>query len=99
MNEKRNWFYALLNAACLVFIVTALAYAFVPVLEEKAADAGQPPPPSAIRAALRADGWRWLLIEAGVITALALASMGLDRWRQKATTQESMTNDPPMSRQ
>ena len=27
MTEKRNWFYALLNLACLIFVMTALAYA------------------------------------------------------------------------
>jgi hypothetical protein len=80
--EPRNWFYPLLNLACVAFVVTALAYALVPVLEQKAADAGRPPPPSPVRDALRQDGWLWLLTEAGIVTALALASMGLDRWRQ-----------------
>ena len=83
MTEKRNWFYALLNLACLIFVMTALAYAIVPVLEEKAADAGQPAPPSPLRAALRRDGASWLLVEAGAIGVLAFASMGLDRWRQR----------------
>lgn len=81
--EPRNWFYLLLNVAGVAFVVTALAYAVVPVLEQKAAEAGRPPPPSAVRDALRRDGWLWLLVEAGVVTALALASMGLDRWRQR----------------
>ena len=47
--EPRNWYYALLNAASVVFVVTVLAYALVPVLEQKAAQAGQPAPPSAFR--------------------------------------------------
>src|SRR5436853_631937 len=38
--EPRNPFYFLLLAASLLFVVTALAYAVVPVLEEKARDAG-----------------------------------------------------------
>jgi hypothetical protein len=80
--EPRNWFYLLLNVAMLAFAITAVAYAVVPVLEQKAADAGQPAPPSAVRDALRRDGWWWLLVEAGVLALLALASMGLDRWRQ-----------------
>jgi uncharacterized membrane protein len=79
-----NWFYALLNAASLAFVVTALAYAVVPVLEQKAADAGTPAPASELRAALRENGWWWLLVEANVIGVLALASMGLDRWRQRS---------------
>src|SRR5438874_12230697 len=80
----RNWFYALLNAASLAFVATALAYAVVPVLEQKAADAGNPVDASPFRTALRENGWWWLLIEAGVIGALALASMGLDHRRQRA---------------
>jgi hypothetical protein len=81
--EPRNWFYLLLNIAMVAFAVTALAYAVVPVLEDKAADAGRPAPPSVLRDALRRDGWWWLLAEAAVVAVLALASMGLDRWRQR----------------
>jgi hypothetical protein len=81
-HEPRNWFYALLNAAMVAFALTAFAYAVVPVLERRAAEAGRPAPPSALRAALREDGWLWLLAEAAAVTVLALASMGLDRWRQ-----------------
>jgi hypothetical protein len=80
--EPRNWFYLFLNIASVGFVMTALAYAVVPVLEEKAVEAGQTPPPSPFRDALRRDGWRWLLAEAGVVVALALCSMGLDRWRR-----------------
>src|SRR5207247_11034659 len=80
--EPRNWFYLFLNLASLLFVVTALAYAVVPVLEQKAADAGQPPPPSALRDSLREDGWLWLLCEAVVVVVLAVTSMGLDRYRR-----------------
>jgi hypothetical protein len=80
--EPRNWFYLLLNLASIVFVITALAYAVVPVLEDKAAAAGRPSPPSPVRDALRRDGWLWLLVEAGAVAVLALASMGLDRWRR-----------------
>jgi hypothetical protein len=81
--EPRNWFYLLLNLASLLFVLTALAYALVPVLEQKATEAGNPPPPSEFRAALRRDGWLWLLVEVAAVAVLALASMGLDRWRQR----------------
>ena len=84
--EPRNPLYLLLLLACLLFVVTALAYAIVPVLEQKARDAGQPPPPSEFRAALRADGWRWLLAEVAVVIALGLLSMGLDRLRSANKT-------------
>jgi hypothetical protein len=80
-SEPRNPLYLLLLLASLLFVLTVLAYAFVPILEEKAADAGQPPPPSEFRDALRADGWRWLLYEVGVMIVLGIASMALDRLR------------------
>ena len=47
--EPRNPFYLLLLIASFAFIVTALAYAIVPVLEEKARDMGEEPPPSPFR--------------------------------------------------
>jgi hypothetical protein len=81
--EPRNWFYLLLNMASVVFVITALAYALVPVLEQKATEAGRPPPPSPLRDALRQDGWLWLLVEVGIVVVFAVASMGLDRWRQR----------------
>jgi len=80
--EPRNWFYLLLNLASVLFVITALAYAVVPVLEQKAAEAGTAPPPSALRESLREDGWLWLICEAGVVIVLALTSMGLDRYRR-----------------
>jgi hypothetical protein len=79
--EPRNPLYLLLLLASLLFVVTALAYAVVPVLEQKAADAGQPPPPSPFRDALRQDGWRWLLYEVGAVVVLSVASMAVDRLR------------------
>jgi hypothetical protein len=79
--EPRNPLYLLLLLASLLFVLTALAYAVVPVLEQKAADAGQPPPPSPFRDALRADGWRWLLAEVALMIVLGIASMVLDRLR------------------
>jgi len=81
-SEPRNPFYILLLIAGLVFIVTVLAYAVIPVLEEKAKDAGQMPPQSPFRDSLRQDGWLWVLIEVAILVVLGLASMGLDRWRR-----------------
>jgi hypothetical protein len=80
-SEPRNPFYILLLLASLLFVVTALGYAIVPVLEQKAVEAGQPPPQSDLRDALRANGGRWLLYEVAVMVVLALASMTLDRLR------------------
>lgn len=91
-SEPRNPFYLLLLIASLVFVATALAYGVLPVMEEKAAQAGQPPPPSAFRDALRNDGWKWLLYELAIMTGFAILSMGLDRVRslQKARTQRTI---------
>jgi hypothetical protein len=79
--EPLNPFYMLLLVAGLLFVITALAYAIVPVLEQRAIDAGEIPPPSPWRDALRRDGWRWLLYELAAIAVLSLASMWLDRVR------------------
>ena len=90
--EPRNPFYFLLLLASVLFVATALAYAVVPVLEEKARDAGQEPPPSAFRDALRKDGWRWLLYEVAAMIAFGFLSMGLDRLRrlQKERTEATI---------
>ena len=92
--EPRNPLYLMLLLASLLFVVTALAYAVVPVLEQKAADAGQPPPPSEFRDALRKDGWRWLLYEVGAVVVLSVASMGLDRLRTLQKQRAGVTIPP-----
>lgn len=80
-SEPRNPLYLLLLLASLLFVATALAYAFVPVLEQNATDAGQPPPHSDFRDHLRAHGGRWLLWELAAMAVLGVASMALDRLR------------------
>jgi hypothetical protein len=87
-SERWNPFYILLIAVSFAFVLTALAYAFVPVLEQKAREAGQSPPQSPLRDSLRRDGWLWLLCEGGAIVVLSLLSMGLDRlrrWKNRPT--------------
>jgi hypothetical protein len=79
--EPRNPFYLLLLIASLLFVLTCLAYGVVPILEQKAAEAGQLPPPSAFREALDADGWKWILYELAAMAVFAFCSMGLDRYR------------------
>jgi hypothetical protein len=80
-SEPHNPFYLFLLLASLAFVLTALAYAIIPVLEQKAIDAGEPPPPSPFRDSLRENGWLWLLIELGAMMVLGAASMVLDRLR------------------
>ncbi len=79
--EPHNPFYLLLLLASLLFVITALAYALVPFLEDKALQAGQTPPPSPFRESLRHDGWLWLLAEVAAMTVFGVLSMGLDRLR------------------
>jgi hypothetical protein len=79
--EPRNPFYFLLLLASFLFVITALAYAVIPVLEQNAVDAGQPRPPSPLRDALHSHGWQWLLYELAAMIVFGLLSMGLDRLR------------------
>ena len=94
-SEPRNPLYLLLLLASLLFVANALAYAVVPVLEQKATDAGQPPPPSEFRDALRKDGWRWLLYEVGAVVVLSVASMAVDQLRT-LQKQRSQVTIPPV---
>ena len=101
--EPRNPFYLLLLLASFIFVLNALAYAVVPTLEDKAIRAGEVPPPSALRDALRTDGWKWLLVEVAAMVILGLLSMGLDRLRRlqkeraeaKITSSATPTDFPP----
>jgi hypothetical protein len=93
--EPRNPFYFLLLLASLLFVVTALAYALVPVLEEKARDAGQAPPPSPWRDALRQDGWRWLLYQVAAMIVFGLLSMVVDRLRRLQKERALAKMSPP----
>jgi amino acid transporter len=79
--EPRNPLYFLLLIVGVVFAVTAFAYAIMPVLEQKALDAGQTPPPSPFGGALRAYGGIALLVELAVVVVLSIGSMVWDRLR------------------
>ncbi len=80
--EPRNPLYLLLLIVGMLFVLTVLALALVPVLEQKVLDAGTVPPPSPFRAALRRDGIKWVLGEVAMLVVVGLASMGLDRYRR-----------------
>jgi hypothetical protein len=78
LTEPRNPLYLLLLLVSLLFVLTALGYAVVPVLEEKAKQDGKEVSTSAFREFLVRDGWKWLLVELGGMIVLGLASMWLD---------------------
>jgi hypothetical protein len=92
--EPRNPFYFLLLLASLLFVLTCLAYGVVPILEQKAAEAGQPAPPSPFREALHAEGWKWLFYELGAMAVFATLSMGLDRMRSLQKERGTATIPP-----
>ena len=79
--EPRNPLYLPFLAVCVLFVMTLLAYALIPTLEEKAFEAGMARGSSPFRDALLADGWKWLLYELAAVFVLGIACMGLDRWR------------------
>src|SRR2546428_112766 len=80
--EPRNPFYFLLLLASFAFVLTALGYAVVPVLEKKAIEAGEQSAVSGLSKILEKDGGTWLLYEVGAMILFGLLSMGLDRYRR-----------------
>ena len=97
--EPRNPLYLLLLIAGLVFVVTLLACVGIPILEQKAIDGGEPPPPSAFRDALRSNGWMWVLVELAILIALAVASMVVDWQRSLQKQREQSTISPDRRRE
>ena len=91
--EPRNPLYLLLLLVGVLFCATALAYAVVPVLEEKACAAGEIPPPSAFRESLNKNGWIWLLVETAALIVLGLSSMAVDHFRR--IRREKTVESPP----
>jgi hypothetical protein len=87
--EPRNPFYALLMVSSVLFVGTVLGVAVIPVLEQKATEAGEPPPPSAWRDAVREQGVVWLLYEVAAMVVFGLASMALDRYRRLQAEQQA----------
>jgi amino acid transporter len=92
-SEPRNPLYMLLLLVGVLFVVTAVAYALIPILQDKAIEQGEVPPPSPFRDALRQDGGTWILWELAVLVVLGIASMVLDRLRslQKATGHDTIS--------
>jgi hypothetical protein len=73
-------------------VATALGYALIPTLEQRAIDAGQRPSPSPFRHALHEHGWQWLLYELAAMVLFGLLSMALDRVRSLRKEREPRRN-------
>ncbi len=84
-SEPRNPFHPLLLITGLFFIITALAYAVVPMLEK---ESSMSTPSSGIRESLRVHGWKWLLVELALLIIFGLGLMLLDRSRLKKEQEE-----------
>jgi hypothetical protein len=91
VTEARNPFYILLLVAGLLFVVTALMLTVDLFLEMKTS---QVQPLTPFREYLRSDGWQLLLYELGAVVVLAVASMGLDRFRRLQNDRAAATIPP-----
>lgn len=80
--EPANPFYVLLSVASVLFVVTALALALVPLPQQPVW--------------FRDHGWKILLIELVAVMLFSLASMALDRIRSLRRSRE--TDSSPNSR-
>lgn len=93
-SEPRNPFYLLLLVASFLFVLTALGVAVVPVLMDKAAEAGADVPAEGFHQTLRRDGVWWLLYEVAAVSVFALLSMLLDRLRSLKKERQTATIPP-----
>jgi hypothetical protein len=80
-SEPRNPFYLLLLLVGLLFVVTLLAVIMVPMLMEKAQQAGGEVPKEGFHQLIKRDGIWWVVYEVIALVVLSLLSMGLDRLR------------------
>lgn len=80
-SEPRNPFYILLLLVGLLFVVTLLAVLLVPILMDKAEQAGGEVPREGFHQIIKRDGVWWVVYEVVAIIVLSLLSMGLDRLR------------------
>ena len=93
-HEPRNPFYLLLLLASVLFVVTALGVAVVPILMENAEKAGGDVPAEGFHQTLKRDGMWWLLYQVAAIVVLAVLSMALDRLRSLKKERASGTIPP-----
>ena len=97
--EPRNPFYLLLLLVGLLFVVTLLAVLMVPILMDKAEEAGADVPKEGFHQLIKRDGIWWVVYEVGALVVLSLLSMGLDRLRslKKERAAKTISPDEPAS--
>ncbi|HMC63825.1 MAG TPA: hypothetical protein VKI65_02695 [Gemmataceae bacterium] len=92
--EARNPFYFALLIACLLFVITVLAVAVVPVLKANAVAAGAEVPREGFHRVIQEHGLWWLLYEVAAIIVFGLLSMALDRVRRLKKERAEVARPP-----
>jgi hypothetical protein len=93
-SEPRNPFYLLLLLVGLLFVVTLLAVLMVPILMEKAEQAGGDVPKEGFHQLIKRDGVWWVVYELVALVVLSVLSMGLDRLRSLKKERAAKTIPP-----
>ena len=92
--EPRNPFYILLLLVGLLFVITLLAVVMVPILMDRAEQAGGDVPKVGFHQLIKRDGVWWVLYEVAALIVLSLLSMGLDRLRTLKKERAARTIPP-----
>jgi len=92
--EPRNPFYILLLLVGLLFVITLLAVVLVPILMEKAEQAGGDVPKEGFHQIIKRDGIWWVVYEMAALVVLSVLSMGLDRLRTLQKERAAKTIPP-----
>ncbi len=80
-SEPRNPLYLLLLVVGLLFVMTLLAVVLVPIMMDKAQQAGGDVPKEGFHQLIKRDGIWWVVYELIALVVLSILSMGLDRLR------------------
>jgi heme/copper-type cytochrome/quinol oxidase subunit 2 len=98
-SEPRNPLYLLLLLVGLLFVITLLAVVLVPIMMERAQQAGGDVPKEGFHQLIKRDGIWWVVYELIALVVLSILSMGLDRLRslQKERAAKKIPSDQQIS--
>jgi heme/copper-type cytochrome/quinol oxidase subunit 2 len=98
-SEPRNPLYLLLLLVGLLFVITLLAVVLVPIMMERAQQAGGDVPKEGFHQRIKRDGIWWVVYELIALVVLSILSMGLDRLRslQKERAAKKIPSDQQIS--